>query len=428
MTPSSSERCFVEITSISSLLDTSTLRELFECCGSILQIEMCRDEVTNERVCIVEFSSIQESEAAALLSGTRLGDKSIQVKRRQLSEVKSKLSKIKVEGDSAHAGSSKAVDLVEAARRQVEEWANAPAVPEKSKIVKTEADKRREDQISRTIYVGNLCPQLKSEHVRSFFATQGEIKYIKMSGPGMDNPYCFVEFLDVKAAERSYQLAGTVLGDRPIKVGKVKTPIQGTTGIATNILNNPMKLSQALSNARFALEAIEKKKKEALAEKSKSKSKSKSKERRSKERRRRRRRSRSYSPSRSRSSSRSRSRRRRRRRRSRYSSSHSRSRGRLRRALSRGKFKQPKSNMVWDGFNWHPKESAEGLATKKAAQIGAAGPKVGNSPGYVNQTGSTSTWAQTAAVGVNKVALGRELAQKALESFMTAPMNPPRTY
>jgi len=410
--------CFVEITNISSLLDTATLRELFECCGQIERIEMVREDDTNEKVCIVQFSNVQESEAAALLTGTLLGDKSIQVRQRDLSEVNSKLVKLDEEKNTQSESTTTSMDVVEAARRQVEEWANAPPVPDRSKVVKTEADKRRDEQIARTIYVGNLCPQLKAEHIRSFFATQGDIKFVKMSGPGMDNPYCFVEFHDLASAERAHTLAGTVLGDRPIKVGRVKTPIQGSTGIATSILNNPMKLSKALSNARFALEAIEKKKKRDCSTSSRRTNE--------RERRRKRRRSRSYSSSRSRSYSRSRSRHsrsRRRRRRRRYDSrSHSRSRGRLRRALG-GKPSSlggSRRNMVWDGFNWHPKESQEGIATKKAAEIGAAGPKVGCSPGYVsNQTGEASTWGIDApAGGMTKVSLGRELAQKALESFM----------
>jgi len=420
MTKEVEGRCFAEITNISSLLDTPTLRELFECCGHIKRIEMVNDIDSNDRICIVQFSNSQESEAAALLSGTLLGDKPIQVKQRDLSEVESNLNKSQQKTTKCES-SSTALDVVEAARRQVEEWANAPPVPDRSNVKKSEADKRRDEQIARTIYVGNICPQIKAEHIRSFFTTQGDIKFVKMSGPGMDNPYCFVEFVDVAAAERAHSLAGTVLGDRPIKVGRVKTPIQGTTGVASNILNNPMKLSKAMSNARFALEKIERKKKDCSRS-----------SRRSKERRRRRR-SRSYSSSRSRSYSRSRSRRsrsrrsrsRRKRRRRRYHSrsrsrrSHSRSRGRLRRAFSgnRRSNNNPK-DMVWDGFNWHPKESVEGIATKKAVQVAVAGPKsnVGYSQGYVNRQSGASSAAYAPPGG--GAYLGRELAQKALESFM----------
>jgi len=368
--------CFVEITNISSLLDESTLRELFECCGEIVRIEM-RQDVKEGRICIIQFKSTQESEAAGLLSGTRLGDKSIQVKLKDFADVREKIA-----GEKRPDG--KAIDLVEAARRKVEEWANAPATPvDKSKL--SEYDKRRESQINRTIYVGNLCPQLKEEHIRSFFSTQGKIKFIKMSGPGMDNNYCFVEFHEELSAERSHSLSGTILGDRAIRVGKVKTPIQGSTGASTDILSNPMKLSQAMTNARFALEAIEKKKKEKMMgaddkkrRKRRSKSRSRSRRRRSKSHRSRSSRSRS-SRSHSRTSrSRRKHRRKRRRRSARSSSSRSRSRARRRTAIA-GAFggrRDKKVDMVWDGFNWFPKGSTEAKATKQAEAVSAGGPIV----------------------------------------------------
>jgi len=384
--------CFVEITNISSLLDESTLRELFECCGEIVSINMRHDN-DEGRVCLIQFKSMQESEAAAMLSGTSLGDKSIQVKIKDYAEIEDKIACTEVHDAGA-------IDEVEAARRKVEEWANAPAQPvDQSKL--TEYDKRRESQIKRSIYVGNLCPQIKEEHVRSFFSTQGNIKLIRMSGPGMDNHYCFVEFYEEAAAERSHSLTGTILGDRAIRIGNVKAPIQGSTTSAMSILSNPMKLSQAMTNARFALEAIVKKKKgvsnlntgssgESKKRKRRSRSRSprrrsrsrRSRSRRSRSRRSRSRRSRSYRKrSRSRSRSRRSRRRRRRRRSSRGSSSRSRSRARRRTAIAGaigGRRDSKQAEMVWDGFNWFPKGSIEAEATKKAQEISAKPVSAGN--------------------------------------------------
>jgi len=112
--------CFVEITNISSLLDESTLRELFECCGEIVRINMRLD--VEGRVCLIQFKNPQESEAAAMLSGTSLGDKPIQVKVKDYVEVKDRIAKTEKHDATV-------IDEVEAARRKVEEWANAPAHP-----------------------------------------------------------------------------------------------------------------------------------------------------------------------------------------------------------------------------------------------------------------------------------------------------------
>jgi len=383
--------CFVEITNLSSVLDESTLRELFECCGEIVRVNMRHDD--EGRVCLIQFKNHQESEAAAMLSGTRLGDKAIQVKVKDRAEFEDKI----VTTEKHDAG---VIDEVEAARRKVEEWANAPAQPvDQTKL--TEYDKRRESQIRKSIYVGNLCPQLKEEHIRSFFSTQGKIKLIKMSAPGMDNNYCFVEFYEEVSAERSHSLNGTILGDRAIRIGKVKTPIQGSTGAAMSILSNPMKLSQAMSNARFALEAIVKKKKiasgsDVKGEKKKRKRRSRSRSPRRRSRSRRSRSHRSRTRSRSRSSHSRKKRRRRRRRRS--SSSHSRSRARRRTAIAGalGGRRDSKADMVWDGFNWFPKGSTEAEATKKAEEVSASGPR---------------------PVQVNNTFTGVALAQEALKSF-----------
>merc|ERR1719369_471902 len=139
-----------------------------------------------------------------------------------------------------------------------------------------------------------------------------------------------------------------------------------------------------MTNARFALEAIEKKKKEKMAtedkkrRKRRSKSRSRSRRRRSKSHRSRSSRSRS-SRSHSRSSrSRRKHRRKRRRRSARSSSSRSRSRARRRTAIA-GAFggrRDKKVDMVWDGFNWFPKGSNEAKATKQAEAVSAGGPVV----------------------------------------------------
>jgi len=393
---SSTKGCFVEITNISSLLDESTLRELFECCGEIVRINMRHDD--EGRVCLIQFKSQQESEAAAMLSGTKLGDKAIQAKVKDHAEFKEKIANTE-EHDTT------VMDEVEAARKKVEEWANAPAQPvDKTKL--TAYDKRRESQIRRTIYVGNLCPQLKEEHIRSFFSTQGKIKLTKMSGPGMDNHYCFVEFYEEESAERSHSLTGTILGDRAIRIGKVKTPIQGSTGAAMSILSNPMKLSLAMTNARYALEAITKNKKVGSGsvvkeEKKKRKRRSRSRSRRRSSRSRRSRSHRSRSRSRSRSSySRRKRRRRRRRRNSRSSSSRSRSRARRRTAIAGalGGRQNKKVDMVWDGFNWFPKGSTEAEATKKAEKVSASGPR----PTQVNNNFTGVTLAQEALKSFNR--------------------------
>jgi len=337
---------------------------LLECFGPVKQINM-HQKATKQRVCIAEFGTAEESRAATSLSGTKVGNMAIKVRQKDLSQI------VDVRNPSV-------ANEVIAFRMK-----NNPGM--------VEADRWRNDQIKRTIYVGNLNHHVTEEHVRSFFRRQGAIKFIKMSGPGMDNPYCFIEFFDAAAAQKALNLNGSVIHGRPLRTGRVKNPV-GITGVQRDILNNPVKLSQALNSAKLALQKLEQKKKQGgNVEDVKLEDVKRRRTSRSARRYPSRSRSRSYC-SRSRSSSwsrrsRSRSRRKSKKRRRRLSRSRSRGRGRglviRRRASSSSNRQQSKKKMVWDGFNWHPLESREGQAMKKGQEIGAKGPRVGNSPGYI---------------------------------------------
>jgi len=380
---------FVEISHISSSIQLPDLKALLECFGGVKKINM-HQKATGERVCIAQLGTAEVTQGAVSLTGTKLGDRAIKVRQLDSSEVVGHFKGI--------GATDRTVAVEDSRLRQ--------PVPDQGT---SEADRWRDDQIQRTIYVGNLSHHITEDHVRSYFSRQGTIKFIKMSGPGMDNPYCFIEFLEAAAAQKAYALNGTPMNGRPLRIGKVQNPV-GITGVKMDILNNPLKLSQAMSSARQALQLLEKKKKREDKPPVKESDRDM---RRCRSRSFRRHRLRSTSSRRHRSqsplsSSRSRSRSRRRRRRRRRSRSYSRgSRGR--RSYSKGstgprshsrssrvsrttsssrvssfrKQKQPKEKMVWDGFNWHPINSAEGQAMKKGEEIGASGPRVGCSPGYV---------------------------------------------
>jgi len=359
-----STNCFVEISNISSTIHTPELKDLLECFGPVKQINMHQNAL-KERVCVAEFGTAEESRAATSLSGTKVGGMAIRVRQRDISCI-----------NVRNPGS---VDGV-------------LSVPMKNNQGMIEADRWRRDQIKRTIYVGNLNHHVTEDHVRAFFKQQGAIKFIKMSGPGMDNPYCFIEFFDATAAQKAINLNGSMFHGRPLRTGRVKNPV-GITGVERDILNNPVKLSLALNSAKLALQKLEQKKKQKTnVEDMKLEDGKKGRKSISPRRNPKRARSRSYS-SRSRSSSwrrRSSSRSRRKikkRRRLSRSRSNDRRRGFVpttrRRSSYSSKKGKSKKQMVWDGFNWHPLESREGQATKIGQDTGAKGPKVGNSPGYI---------------------------------------------
>jgi len=360
----------VEIRNISSVLAESHLKELFECCGPIKNMEMRRGEVG--RVCLIEFENPSEAEAAALLSGTQLGDLQLTVERKSEDEVK----KLREKSDKVAGGESE--DEVQKALRKMQELAQpgtgvpvaedaTPAeVAQQTEKQRIEAQ-RRDNELARTIYVGNLNALVTEEHIKAIFKSCGEVLYIKMSAQnqGSQVRYCFVEFDSAEAAQRAFALQGTPLGDRPLKIGRATTPIvKSTISTSTNILTNPVRLRNAMEHVRAALNRI--KDNHTTVKGSSSRSRSRSRKRR-----------------RRRSRSRSRSHRRRKRRRTR---SRSRSRDRRRRygsggggtdfwrrgGLARGRG-EPKKDMIWDGFQWHPRDSREGQTTAAAVARSNAG-------------------------------------------------------
>jgi len=379
----------IEIKNISNVLEDSHLRELFECCGKIETMEMRRDQ--DGRVCFIEFSTAQEAEAAGMLSGTQLGDLPLKVSQKSEADA-AVLMETKKDMQPATAPTPN--EDVEKALEKVKEFARLPA-----NKTYMEESRKRDDKLARTIYVGNLNPMVTEEHLRAIFKACGEIDYMKMSAQEKaldptsqsDVRYAFVEFVTAESAQRAFSLQGTPVGDRPMKIGKATTPIfkpgslsqeaimpaaagmpypAGTAADPGNskvthvvkevtkgfILTNPVRLSNAMNHVRSALSKL-----------------SSTLSRRQKRRKRRRSSSSSRSPTPP-------------RRRRRYSPSrrtpstnNPRSRfwkrptARLAKAQAKKSLTTPScalgTELVWDGFQWHPKDSKEGQVTRDSLNL-----------------------------------------------------------
>jgi len=303
----------IEISNLSSNVSTSVLRDLFERFGSITHIEI-RDQGEN-RVCLIQYKSSTNCEAAVSFSGTNVEGRSIKVKLMTYKEV--------------------ALQELEKFNRSIE-------------MIGPIQMNSASEQTKRTIYVGNLKPGIMEHQIRVFFHSVGDIRYIKMVTNEGNKTYCFVEFNDLAAATRAFTFHGAKLAGRPVQIGRANNPIAGT-GVH-DILTNPDKLSQAKINAQLALNNLEAKKRRRSSSRDWEKKRS------------RRKRARSRSLSRSRSRRSSRERRKSRRRRS------SNDKGRSTRRLNNPW--KSKSNMFWDGFHWLPKQSIEEEVASKDSESG----------------------------------------------------------
>lgn len=151
---------------------------------------------TEPRSCTIQFGEEAHAKAAFFLSGTPLGDRPLTV--------------------SLQAPMSYA------------------ALPEGSPLV---AAQRRENQIARTIYVGNLNLAIDEDALKQFFSSAGTVTATKLAGEsdGKQTRFAFVEFDTPEQAQMALTLQGTVLADKAIKVGKAVNPIQKTEEPSKNI-------------------------------------------------------------------------------------------------------------------------------------------------------------------------------------------------
>eukprot|EP01116_Phalansterium_solitarium_P012536 TRINITY_DN2893_c0_g1_i1.p1 TRINITY_DN2893_c0_g1~~TRINITY_DN2893_c0_g1_i1.p1 ORF type:complete len:518 (+),score=90.60 TRINITY_DN2893_c0_g1_i1:105-1658(+) len=98
----------------------------------------------------------------------------------------------------------------------------------------------RAEQISRTVYVGQLDTQLSENQIVEWFMTYcGPVSKSRMAGDsGQDTRFMFIEFSTLHGAQVAFQLSGSVLHGRQIKVTPAKNPIfaNASSGVAAHLM------------------------------------------------------------------------------------------------------------------------------------------------------------------------------------------------
>jgi RNA recognition motif-containing protein len=337
------------VTNISPLLELVHLKELFECCGPISKSSIQKDAEGKPSSCRLTFKDPAHAKAAIFLSGTPLGDRSLQVSA-DMPQNNNSLPAAAV----TNVANNLVLPITLPGTGLNTNTATV-TIPGMNSTLNTQ---KRADEVLRTVYVGNLGPQIEAEILKQFFSACGEISFVKIAGAS-DNAsrYAFIEFKELGHAAMAMQLTGSMLGDRQIKVGKANNPIVKPASEEPDPEENQRKIDDAMKKVREAQAKLA----EKLVGDTNGKDKDRKRSSRSRDRDRRKR-----SRSRSRSRGRRSSDRDRHRRRSR-SRERERDRGRQHRSRSKsppikrfnpGKKKvAPKidtTGMFWDGFQWNP--------------------------------------------------------------------------
>jgi len=231
----------------------------------------------------MEFGEPAHAETAKMLHGTELGDMKLNVEDTSPDIAKEMLQK--------EEGTKKAMTEYERAIAKMHDMMKDPK----------DGTAARNDEVKRTVYVGNLSKHCTPQHLKEEFNTVGEVVYIKFSG-NVDFRYAFIEFATEEQARKAFTFHGKVIAGQSIKVGTAHNPI------FKDDVNS--EVAESENSRRF-------------------------KDDRDRSRRRRRR-------SRSRSRSRDRGRRRRRKKKK-----------RRRRSRSGSDEEEEKPKMFWDGYQWH---------------------------------------------------------------------------
>lgn len=211
-----------------------------------------------QQIACIQFAEALHVETALLLSGTELGNCKLQVEKLTHDQAITLLAdnvKLKKQMTEYEVACQKMHDMMKASD-------NAPA---------------RNDEVKRTVYIGNLSSMCTPQLLRTEFSQVGEVVYVKFAGNN-DFRYAFIEFANEQQARMAFTLHGKVIAGQAVKVGTAHNPICKDD---INDIDNPL----------YAAKKAAKRLEEKLSGGSRHRSRSRDRRDRSRRRRRRRRRS-----------------------------------------------------------------------------------------------------------------------------------------
>jgi len=248
---------FIKVSNVSHLVTEENLRELFQCCGEMKNMKIRNED--GKRVACIEFAEAHHAETAHMLHGTELGDQKLHVANLGAEDGKALL-----EDDSK-------------ASRSLTEYEKACALMESMMKGPSGAQEARNDEVKRTVYVGNLSKHCTPQHLRDEFSQIGEVVYIKFSG-NADFRYAFVEFATEQQARMAFTYHGKVLAGQAIKIGTAHNPV---------FKDDVHDVDSSMHDAKHALRRVERKHNLHGGRRRRRRSRSRSKGRRRRRRRRR---------------------------------------------------------------------------------------------------------------------------------------------
>ncbi|KAJ2505238.1 hypothetical protein GGI11_007079, partial [Coemansia sp. RSA 2049] len=230
------QRHRIRVSNISRHVEREVVERLFSFVGEITGLDVRASSINPEvREAGVEFRDAASARAAEFLTGTEVADRALVITADHGSPAAAPTAPIGAPvpvAGSGSAGGAHGLPLANAA--VVAMLAARPrslgAIPAAVAAVihpsVLQFDPVKAEEISRTVYVGNIASWVAEQQLMDFFAVCGPVAYVKMAGDGMQpTRFAFVEFADVRTAQAALLMNGMMLADRPLKVNHSKNSI-----------------------------------------------------------------------------------------------------------------------------------------------------------------------------------------------------------
>ena len=200
--------CIIQVTNISPSCTALQVETLFAILGHIEEMHLYPKEETSVvscRSCCVRYSTPEEARLATRLTNTVLIDRALTVGHPRFENI----------------ASERQISYSELMSPERHRHGSREPSPSSSLT-----DPIMQDEIRRTIYVGNLAHETTAEQVMKFFVGCGEIKFVRMAGDqSQASRFAFLEFTDPNSITQAIQMNGAIFGDRPLKVNYSKKAI-----------------------------------------------------------------------------------------------------------------------------------------------------------------------------------------------------------
>eukprot|EP00466_Bigelowiella_natans_P003174 jgi/Bigna1/131189/aug1.13_g5897 len=213
------------------------IQQLFEACGIIKSCVLSKGS-DGKNSAVIEYTDPVHATAAVALSGTYLGDGMFTVSSQPPKPVAPSVAPGGIMPGMMLSGvvpSQPQQQVVPNVHMMQQQQQQAPtgglsASAQSTQEALLAAQLKREEEISRTIYVGNLRPEISEDMLSDWLSKCGEVVCVKHCnntvGEGENRVrYSFVEFKTREAAMTALGIGGSLLAGRPIKVGKALNPI-----------------------------------------------------------------------------------------------------------------------------------------------------------------------------------------------------------